>query len=231
MASINESTLAVVLHQRAFRESSQILSLFTERDGRVDVTIRASRAMKTKNLSKPLPFTQFRVSWAGRGQLPYLSSCETQTGLSLQASSLYCGMYLNELLYRLLPKHIPEPSLYQQYWLALQKLALANCDIESCLRVFEWQLLASLGYGLSLHDTADGLPLAAERSYSYIPELGLVLGEAGVIVASGADFLSVADGQFRREAGCNMALAKQLMRYVLNRQLGGKPLLSRQLFQ
>lgn len=219
-----------MLHQRAFRESSQILSLFTQRDGRVDVTIRASRALKTKNLAKPLPFTQLRVSWAGRGQLPYLASCESLLGLSLQANSLYCGMYLNELLYRLLPKHIAEPSLYEHYWLALQKLALENCDIESCLRVFEWELLASLGYGLTLHCTADGQPLAPDARYSYVPELGLVADDAGAVVASGADFLTVADGKFSRAAGCNMALAKRLMRYVLNRQLGGKPLLSRQLF-
>lgn len=230
MASTNETTHALVLHQRPFRESSQILSLFTERDGRIDVTVRASRALKTKTMAKPLPFAMLQVAWAGRGQLPYLAYCEEGERVTLTGSRLYCGMYLNELLYHLLPKHMAESGLFTHYWQSLCWLQTESGDVESCLRQFEWQLLACLGYGLSLSHDASGRLLQPEMTYSYLPDIGLVMGEHGAVSGSGASFLSLADGQFDRTHS-DMPLAKRLMRYLINLQLGGKALMSRQLFQ
>lgn len=230
MASTNDTTAALVLHQRPFRESSQILSLFTERDGRIDVTIRASRALKAKSMARPLPFACLQVAWAGRGQLPYLLHCEESERVILSGNRLYCGMYLNELLYHLLPKHMSEGMLFQRYWQALLQLQDERCDIEVCLRRFEWALLACLGYGVSLAHDANGARLNPAASYSYQPELGLVPATHGAVVALGADFLSIADGQFKPDSGSNMQLAKQLMRYLLHLQLGGRSLMSRQLF-
>lgn len=221
-------TTAVVLHQRPFGETSQIISLFTERCGRIDVSVRASRTAKFKAMAKPLPFTLLQVSWAGRGQLPYLVQCDARTAISLNGRVLYCGLYLNELLYYLLPQQLAEPTLFSLYWHTLQQLA-AGEELERCLRRFEWRLLAELGYGLQLDCAANGEPLKPQALYSYRAEYGLLADDHGPVVASGSAFASLADGQFGVLA--DMLLAKRLMRYVLQAQLGGRQLSSRQLFR
>lgn len=229
MASIDTTDCAVVLHLRPFGETSQIASLFTEAVGRIDVTVRASRSVKQKQFAKPAPFIEFEVAWQGKGRLPYLSFCEARRRNNLLGRSMYCGLYLNELLYHLLPKQLPEPELYRAYWQTLELLANENM-FEPVLRQFEWRLLALLGYEPNLFTAADGSALNVNKPYVYQAGIGLVPGDRGVVVALGADFLAMAQGQFSQHDQINWALAKRLMRYLISVMLDGRPLLSRQLF-
>ena len=198
----------------------------------MDVVARASRSATKKRPLSPLQFTPYEMQLSGRGELRHLVNCETSgPAFCLQGQSLYCGLYLNELLYRLLPRHEPESELFQAYIAALRQLA-DGASHEPCLRVFELALLDAMGYGLSLQHDIAGVPLDPEQYYLYQPECGLVVADnpssGCTLTALGKKFLAI--------AACNYAeadvrqLAKHLLRSVLVLYLGSKPLQSRKLF-
>lgn len=221
-----------LLHRRPYRETSSLLSFFSDQYGRVDVVARASRGSANKNRSPLLQFSPYDLQLSGKGELRHLVHCET-TGpaYSLQGQSLYCGLYINELLYRLLPKHECEPVLFQAYIAAMHQL-VDGTDLEPCLRVFELALLDAIGYGLSLQHDVDDMPLDPERQYAYHAERGLVpvdSQQAGSrLTGSGESFLAIAVCNYARSEV--RQLAKQLLRSSLALYLGNKPLQSRKLF-
>ncbi len=221
-----------LLHSRPFRESSCIATFLTDTDGRLDVIVRAARAGSKRRASVPLPFLPYELSWAGRAELKHLQYCEPAGQLfHLVAQPLFCGFYLNELLWRLLPAHMPEPVLLDAYANALHQLATGE-EMEPVLRRFELTLLAELGYGLELACGHDGSALQADTLYRYVPQQGLVSTasamEGAALCGSGEEFLAIAARDFGNPAVCR--LAKALLRTVLAQHLGNKPLRSRELF-
>jgi DNA repair protein RecO (recombination protein O) len=221
-----------LLHSRPFRESSRIATFLTDTDGRLDVIVRAARAGGKRRASVPLPFLPYELSWAGRAELKHLQYCEPAGELfHLVGQPLYCGFYLNELLWRLLPAHMPEPVLFDAYAGALRQLAAGDA-MEPVLRRFELTLLAELGYGLALSCDSDGNALQADALYCFVSQQGLVPTaremKGSSVCGSGTEFLAIAASDFASPAVCR--LAKALLRTALAQYLGNKPLRSRELF-
>ena len=134
-----------LLHSRPYRETSLIATFMTDTDGRIDLIVRSARGGRNKKSQPILPFCLYELSWVGRGELKHLQLFETlDSAIELSGSSLFCAFYLNELLYRLLPKHEPEHVLLRAYSLALQQLANAD-EFEPVLREFELTLREVLG--------------------------------------------------------------------------------------
>lgn len=210
-----------VLHQRPFRDNSQLLELLTAEAGRVGAVLRRSRRR-----APPEPFQPLWFEWGGRGELKNLHHWEAR-GASprLQGPLLYSGLYINELLYRLLHRDDPHPELFQAYENCLAALRSGRPPDVS-LRHFEMALLESLGYGLEIQADAEGMPLRPEFHYQFQPGRGLIPcgAEEGV---SGEVVLAFAQGDYSDPA--RQAL-KRLCRQALAPHLGGRPLLSRQLF-
>ena len=149
----------------------------------------------------------------------------------LQGNSLFIGLYINELFYRLLHEHDPHPHLYQQYSACMTLLCGGDLQ-ERHLRLLEMALLEELGYGLALEcDSQSGLPLEEQSRYCYLPEQGVVnaIPNGREQQFSGAHLSAIALGQL--DDGEVLASAKQLLRGVLNHFLHGKPLNSRQLYR
>ena len=149
----------------------------------------------------------------------------------LQGDRLFSGMYLNELLVRLLHRHDPHPTLFAAYSAALQSL-VAEADVEVSLRRFELRLLEELGYSFDLAAEGDtGEAVQEDRWYQYHSHCGLVAGdgiaEPSTPAFSGSDLLRMARGQFGGEV---RQTAKRLLRLALSEHLGGAPLRSRELF-
>ncbi len=226
---------AYVLHQRAYRDSSAIVELFTPEYGRVGVVARSVKRPKSPWRGLLQLFQPLLVSWRGGGELKTLTDVEAQgMALKLPPSSLVSGFYLNELLMRLLARLDAQLTLFGCYDASLRALAAVQDDaaLERVLRYFERDLLAALGYALVLdREVETGRPLLPAQVYDYQVERGPVgLSEAGAgqgIVVYGSTLLAIrktdlSDPQARREA-------KRLMRAVLARYLGPKPLFSRQL--
>ncbi len=224
-----------VLHARDYSETSLTLEVFSSRHGRLGLLAKGARRPSSRVRGMLKPFQPLLLSWSGRGELPILTAAEFDGETSLLGgSALYCGFYLNELLVRLLHRHDPHESLYDAYRHALTALANTG-QAETALRLFEKRLLGEIGYGLVLNrDVDSNTPIEADVWYDYIPERGPVClahperDRAQGVVVRGASLIALAndtltDPDVLRET-------KRLMRAVLARYLGDKPLHSRRLF-
>ncbi|MFA5493155.1 MAG: DNA repair protein RecO [Porticoccaceae bacterium] len=223
--------LGYVLHSRPYRETSQLVTLFSAAHGRFNAVSRASRQQRGGN---PLrPFCALRLGWRGKSELKTLSLAEPLRSPFLFAGArLYVGLYLNELLARLLHEHEPHPKLFERYDKTLDILA-QDGEIEPVLRFFELALLDDLGYGLQLDiDMDSGTEVEPELHYVFLPGEGVRLhqpGDRGLAVFSGGHLLAIAG--MRLDDPPTLRAAKQLTRLALEPYLGNKPLLSRELFR
>lgn len=220
---------AYVLHSRAYRDSSALVDLLTLHQGLQRVVWRGARGQRRK--LTPQPFVPLLVGMTGRSELKTLTQAEIAGRFALlQGQTLFSGMYLNELLVRLLVPADPQPMLFAAYQQALEQLA-AGAAVEPLLRRFEWQLLDNLGYGFSLTQDARGQPVNSQRRYLWHAADGLqpledaLLGDAGL---PGAALLAMAADDW--SAVSTLRAAKQLMRQALGVHLGDRPLVSRTLF-
>lgn len=217
---------AYVLHSRAYRESSALVDFLTPQ-GRLRAVLRSARG-KAGTLARP--FVPLEVEFRGRGELKNVGRMEG-AGLSLwlNGDALFSGLYLNELLIRLLPAEDPLPTLFDHYAATLQALA-AGLALEPLLRSFEWRLLDELGYGFAMDADINGDPLAEEGLYRLQVDAGLervYLFQPGLF--KGQELLAMAQADWTAPGA--LSAAKRLMRQALAVHLGGRPLVSRELFR
>ena len=216
---------AYVLHSRAYRESSALVDFLTPQ-GRLRAVLRGARG-KAGSLARP--FIPLEAAFRGRSELKTVGRLEPGGIPNLLAGeALFSGLYLNELLIRLLPAEDPHPTIFQHY--ALTVLALAEGRaIEPLLRSFEWRLLDELGYGFALDLDSQGQPIAEQGLYRLHAETGLVpVGHLQPGVFQGRELLAMAAADWSVPGA--LAAAKRLMRQALAPHLGGRPLVSRELF-
>ena len=228
-----EAEPAYVLHTRPYRETSQLVELFTFNHGRVRAVSKGSRRRKG---AVPLsPFVQLNTAWGGRSDLKTLYSAEAE-GLptTLQGEQLFTGFYLNELLLRTLPEHDAHQQVFYLYSRLLPRLA-SGSNAQPQLRQFEMALLHSLGYELVLTVAADdGEPIECEHNYLYSPQLGLQRNFDNRtadrrMIFQGEHLLAIARSEY--EQAEVLKSAKRLLRAALAPHLGSKPLQSRELFR
>ncbi len=248
--SKSESTISdvkqiyYVLHRKPYRESSQILDLFCEKQGRFSALYRVNK----KN--PPLqPFTPYQMQFSGRGNLKYCQYVEINysnfndtKGHSLKGRNLYCGFYLNELIMRLTWQAEPQAELFTVYQQTLHGLLALDTDQQSepLLRRFEFHLLAILGYQYNWQQDSDCRDIQPQQHYYFDPQSGF---KAIDVQAYGGDkntygrqksfpgeaILAVAKDDWGHEL--SWKVAKQIARLALQPLLGDKPLSSRELFK
>ncbi len=229
-----QSQLAYILHKRAFRDSSQILEVFTRDHGRLGLLSRGSRSAKSRRAGLLQLYRPLLIHWSGRGELPVLSAVEAAEirAPALHGRALLSAMYVNELLMHLLHRHDVHQRLFERYHECLYRLQ--GGPVEPVLRLFEKDLLAELGFALNLsHDADSGEPIEPAARYHYQVEHGPVrvtqpdstarpLLHGRSLLAYGANTLDSAD---------TLREIKQLSRHVLNHHLGHRKLRSRELFR
>jgi DNA repair protein RecO (recombination protein O) len=228
---MNELTPAFVVHRRDYRNTSLLLELFLADQGRLPAIARGAKSARSARALLLQPFSPLRVTLSGRGEVKSLTQVEPEgRPYRLKGETIYCGIYLNELLMRLLQRGDPYPSLFVHYQKTLARLAFGE-SANQCLREFEVLLIRELGYGLLLDRTADSdEPIMQHQIYEYHIEHGPVIATAGTgKVIHGQTLISLHRGERLDEQG--RVEAKQLMRRVINYYLGDKPLKSRELFQ
>ena len=172
------------------------------------------------------------LDWNFRSDLGTLTGGEQIAAPpALQGEALYCGLYLNELLLRLLHRGDPHADVFEAYREALAKLAAGEA-VQPMLRVFEKDLLEAVGYGLSLeHEFQSQQPLVGDALYRYVPGQGPIrLGPAGIdrsTAISGSALLALQAGRIETE---HLPELRRLMRRVIGYHVGDKPLASQALF-
>jgi DNA repair protein RecO (recombination protein O) len=222
-----------VLHQRPYRDSSQLLECITFAHGRMGLVARGSRRAATRQRALLQPFVPLKLSWIRRGDLGRLTHVEADgQSYSLPGQRLLAAFYANELLLRLLARGDPNGDAFSCYSRCLAKLG-ETPSVARTLRVFELELLRALGYALELDgDTETGEPLRADLSYVY--EL-----EHGFRPAAGADLDEdrypgrdlLALRALTLDDDASLRTAQRLLGRALKAHLGERPLKSRLVLQ
>ena len=217
-----------ILHHRPFRDTSQLLDVFTREHGKLALVARGSRAAKSRLRGILRPFQPLRLSWFIRSDLGTLTGAEIDGApTALTGDALLSAYYVNELVLNLLHRHDPQPEIFDNYARTISALN-ASVSLAATLRVFEIELLRLLGYALNLEfDAIDSELLADESYYDYRVEQGpvRVSRAEGPMVFSGASLKSIQamrfdDANVLRDAG-------RLLRQVIDHHLEGRELNSR----
>jgi len=228
---------AWVLHAQPFQNTSLLVDFFTLDHGRLRAIAKGARRPTSKTRALLQPFQPLLVSLMGRNDLKNLTAVEVSHGsLSLQGTRLFSGLYLNELLVRLLMAHEANAELYRSYQEAIIALS-GERDLMAVLRRFELDLLDALGYGLNLHeDCRSGEPIAEGGRYLFVVDEGFERIDASSdsralapAMFSGAEICALRVCEFTDNAHSRAAM--RVTRMALQRLLGDKPLTSRELFQ
>lgn len=225
---------AYVLHRREYRNTSLLVEILSAEHGRSALIAKGARSPRSRWRPLLQPFVPLLVSWAGRGELATVTEVEPAgRPLHLSGERIYSALYLNELLVRLMQRHDPHPEVFALYGESLQALT-ASDDPEPPLRSFEVELLAHLGYGLTLErDASSGEAIDADTLYCYQVELGPVPAAAmrepqsGVLVHGRV--LMALRGALEWDEPARVQ-AKKLMRHIIDFHLAGRPIRARELY-
>lgn len=167
---------AYVLHRYDWSESSLILDVFTRHHGRVALVAKGAKKPTSNFRPILLPLQPLRVTFGGDSEIRNLKGAEWVGGHVMPVGdALLSGLYLNELLMRLLARDDPHPTLFDAYASVVQVLASEHGEaLEPALRAFELLLLREIGL-LPLLDaqTLTMAPLQSDARYSLVPEGGL----------------------------------------------------------
>lgn len=218
---------ALILHRRAYRETSLLVEALTRDHGRIGLVARGARAPKARWRGLLEPLQPVRLSWSGRGELHTLTNAEPgRVDTRLAGENLYAGFYAGELTMRLTARDDPHRALFDAFSGLLEALA-EGANPAAPIRQFECELLAAIGYGLPLtQESQAGTPVAANREYIYHPDEGLRAADDvarhGEVRIPGDVLLGLADGTL---AGAEqLAAARRLLKTALKPHLGNRPL-------
>jgi DNA repair protein RecO (recombination protein O) len=221
-----------VLHQRPYRNTSQLLECVTASHGRVGLVARGSRRANSGQRALLQPFVPLRLSWLRRGELGSLTHVEAAGGTyDLAAQTLLAGYYANELLLRLTARGDPNAEVFSCYSRCLAALATAKAAARP-LRAFELALLDALGYGVELATDATGYPLEPETRYVFEVEQGLrrvLQADTDVDAYAGRDLIALREDKLDDDG--SLRAAQRLLGRVLRMHLGERPLQSRLVLQ
>jgi DNA repair protein RecO (recombination protein O) len=241
---------AYVLHSYAYRETSLILQVWSEKHGRLALVAKGARRPRSANRSLLVPFQPLVMDWFGKGELRTLKTAEPEAPATpLSGQALLSAFYLNELLLKLTTRDDPHEGLYGAYdeavgalraisrgELGLRAAAATGTPgtmrVEPVLRRFELALLRELGYALELtREAGTHEPIVAEREYLYVVERGAMPAPQGAetpanaVRVTGITLHDLERGSF--ESAATVAQAKQLMRLLINHSLNGQELATR----
>lgn len=218
-------TPAYLLHQRAWRETSKLLEVWSREHGRLGLVARGARRPNSPQRSLLQPFTPLLLSWTQRGELGNLGAVEPAGAPTLlRGKPLLAAFYMNELLLRLVARQDAHTHLYDVYAHTLR--ALGGSSPAAALRGFELQLLSAIGYGLNLTQMAGGdAKIEADQDYLYDLEAGPRLsgGRKGPGIPVRGRTLLALHGGTLDDAG-DLKDAKRLLAAALEPHLQGRAL-------
>ena len=223
---------ALVLHVRPYRESSAIVQFMTKEQGKMAGVVRGIRGTSRRS-NAIQPFSLGTLNYFGRSNLVNVSSFDSAHFFALQGDVLFGGLYLLELLNRLVAERQKEPAIFAAAVSTLTSME-AGYELQSCLRNFELDLLEQLGYGVVCHREAHtGDPIDPQKRYAYTPQQGFVTVADGAALDAdeneflGGWLLKVQARDFSQLE--SRRAAKQIVRRALAPLLGDKPLVSRKM--
>lgn len=231
-----------ILHRRPYSETSLILDVFSEQQGRVSVLAKGARSKRSHLKGTLQAFTPLLLKWSGKsGNMKTLRHAESiSLALPLSGNYLYSAMYVNELLARVVENETAHPELFYDYINVLTELADISVTTpeesekllspEPALRRFELALLRHLGYGVDfMHCAATGNEIDDQMTYLFREQQGFIASiKPSRMSFKGIELRAMAEGTFTDPE--QLKVAKRFTRMVLKPYLGNTPLKSRELF-
>ncbi len=193
------------------------------------------------------PFIPLLISWQGKGALYSMTQVELDKEPNfLRDRKLISGLYINELLVRLLASGDPHIDLFDFYQQAIQNLVVTDTE-QVVLRLFEKRLLMTIGYELPLiKDVVMGSIVSSDYYYFFDLEQGPQkiegnpsnlsnFGDVNVLsrmdkqtnIFKGSSLLALHNEELHTKE--ELQDAKKLLRMALALRLGSQPLHTRKL--
>ena len=164
----------MVLHLVPYRESSVIVRFLTKSEGKISGIYRGVRGNKRKSNAVVQPLYSGVVEYLGKPDLFTISNFEANRYPALTGQGLYSGLYVAELLVKVLGEGQGEEQLLEETVRVINDLE-TNTGLASKLRRFEFRLMEILGYGVDftceavVHEAID-----PEGTYVYVDQVGFV---------------------------------------------------------
>lgn len=184
---------AYLLHRYDWSESSLIVEAWSRHHGRVALVAKGAKKPSSQLRPVLLPLQALRLTWWGDAEIRTLKSAQWAGGAVMpQGDALLAGLYLNELLMRMIARDDPHPDLFDVYAQAVAGLSQPEGRL-GVLRATELHLLRALGVlpSLMAHGTTHK-PLESGRAYRLQAELGLQTSQAAGLTGAVWDALEQA---------------------------------------
>jgi DNA repair protein RecO (recombination protein O) len=225
---------AYVLHVRPYSDSRYLVEWLVENSGVITTIAR------TPKKSSGIPWQSFRCYYLaslGRQGVKTLTHCEPSDTppVYLTGRALFCGLYINEILQRLLHNEEINLELFHYYERTIKNLACADSAQlhEISLRQFELILLEKLGFAIEFNMcSVSGEMVQEAASYVFVPGSGIrraLPRDEPHLLISGHALLAIAHNDWQDTQA--LSAAKRICRLALRVLLGSRPLKSRELFQ
>ena len=222
-----------VLHTRKYHDTSLIVEFFSRDQGRCSLLFKGIRRQQKKQLSHRAELHLFRklsVQRLSRGELAAAKILENLGDYApLVGQAAIVGLYVNEMIYRLVGRFEVQSSLFDAYDRLIQTLRVKPLDLKA-LRIFELAMLAELGFGIDFRfDAGRQATIKTDWQYDFYPEQGFrALARSDDEGYSGADLIALDDGVMTDQGA---KIVKLVVRQVVHHLLGGRPLKSRDLLE
>ncbi|WP_367110459.1 DNA repair protein RecO [uncultured Psychrobacter sp.] len=257
----NEALVGYLLHQRPYQEKRALYYLFSQQHGVIhgigkkgaplfeplQLFATGKRDLKTFTQINLVPVEDSATDNA-------ITKSATDSNTNLDTKSLhyqkisgqqqYAALYLNEILWKLLPTEDPMPILWQHYQDSLLQLkqSLTAGQLRLCLRQFEYYLFQELGFTLTLDYDHLLAPIESSLDYRFSPDAGFIpviqnhksiQSDNAEISTSqtlfgGATIIEMAQSGITKHT---LAAFSQLHRQLIDHLLDYQPLQSRLLWQ
>ena len=236
---MSEAQPAWVLSRKNYGDNGLLVEFFSAELGRCGAIVRgAHRRKQGGSLASLLqPFHPLLITLVGRGELKTLRMAEPAPGYLLRGDAMMSGLYLNELLARILPRFDALPNLFVAYGRAVE--SLFDAPGEESLRRFELVLLSELGYRIDWNSDERRESIRSDAYYRFEVDRGFCRIEAHApiahneIVLSGEQILA-----FRRwwEAERTLPVEdlmalKRVTRAAVGQLTGGRVIHTREFFR
>lgn len=234
------------MHAKAYQEKRAIYQLFSIEFGMVS-------GVGMRGVPSFVPLTLFATGKNALKTFTQIQPLPTARLMPIRGQVQYALLYMNEVLSRLLE---PESSC-EMLWNAYHEEVVQLCtlveigsqnlldELKQALRRFERALFIELGVSIDFNYDSLGVPIASDKNYRFVPEVGFVPNSSALInkvsdegkklsrlVYLGEHLLEMGQAQSNQNLYVKHLQAfSQLQRDVLDYLLGYKPLHSRKLWR
>lgn len=230
-------TNGFVLNAKPYKETSLLVDILSKEYGRISVVANGARALKSHLKSMLQLFTPLSLTISNiENPLKTLVSCElVGESHNFLPPTIFSALYINELVSVLYKVEDDSTSLFDLYSETLNLLQ-ENENIEYTLRIFEFNFLSILGYGINIDfDCVTGKRIREHTWYLYSYEEGFSEINNEIIkknisinkVFNGSDLLALSTGNNLSKN--SLRVAKEICKYNLNILLKNRELKSREL--